>query len=128
MAGEDGMSEDLIGKSEDDAAHANMHDYAAERASFSWDQARKLLDGLPGGKLNIAYEAVDRHVDNGSGDKTAFRLIAKDESATDISYRDLMHLTNRFANALRSWAWKRATGSIRCWGASRNSIFPFSAH
>jgi acetyl-CoA synthetase len=96
------MSEDLIAKTADDASHANMHDYAAERQAFSWEQARDLLDGLPGGKLNIAYEAVDRHVDNGSGDKTAFRLIAKDESTTDISYRDLMHLTNRFANALRS--------------------------
>jgi len=96
------MSEDLIAKTADDASRANMHDYAAERQAFSWEQARDLLDGLPGGKLNIAYEAVDRHVDNGSGDKTAFRLIAKDESTTDISYRDLMHLTNRFANALRS--------------------------
>jgi len=96
------MSEDLIEKSADDASHANMHDYADERSSFSWDQARALLDGLPDGKLNIAYEAVDRHVDNGSGDKTAFRLVAKDESSTDLSYRDLMHLTNRFANTLRS--------------------------
>ncbi len=96
------MSHDVIGKSAQDLAQANMQDYATERASFSWDEARELLDGLPGGKLNIAYEAVDRHVNNGGGDKTAFRLIAKDESTTDISYRDLMHLTNRFANALQS--------------------------
>ena len=33
----------------------------AFRAAFSWDDARKLLDGLPDGGLNIAYEAVDRH-------------------------------------------------------------------
>ncbi|WP_193177429.1 acetate--CoA ligase [Oricola nitratireducens] len=96
------MSQDVIGKSAQDLAQANMQDYATESASFSWDKARELLDGLPGGKLNIAYEAVDRHVNNGGGDKTAFRLIAKDESTTDISYRDLMHLTNRFANALQS--------------------------
>ena len=96
------MSDEVIAKSAADKAKANMRDYEAERASFSWEQARRLLDGLPDGKLNIAYEAVDRHVANGSGDKTAFRLIAKDESATDISYRELMHLTNRFANALRS--------------------------
>ncbi|MFZ2100104.1 MAG: acetate--CoA ligase [Oricola sp.] len=96
------MSQDVIGKSAEDAARANMTDYASERASFSWDQARALLDGLPGGKLNIAYEAVDRHVVNGGGDKTALRLIGKDEGTTDLSYRDLMHLTSRFANALRS--------------------------
>jgi len=96
------MSDELIAKSAQDKAKANMQDYEAERASFSWEEARQLLDGLPGGKLNIAHEAVDRHVANGSGDKTAFRLIAKDESATDISYRELMQRTNRFANALRS--------------------------
>ncbi|GAB4351757.1 MAG: acetate--CoA ligase [Oricola sp.] len=96
------MSDDLIAKSTDDALRANMHDYAEERASFSWERARALLDGLPGGKLNIAYEAVDRHVDNGAGDKVAFRLVGKDESTTDISFRELMQLTNRFANALQS--------------------------
>ena len=38
----------------------NMVDYAAERATFTWDQARQALDGLPGGRgLNIAHEAVD---------------------------------------------------------------------
>ncbi|WP_425418049.1 acetate--CoA ligase [Oricola indica] len=96
------MSDDLIPKSDGDASCANMTDYALERAAFSWERATGLLDGLPDSKLNIAYEAVDRHVYNGSGDKTAFRLIAKDESATDISYRELMRRTNRFANVLRS--------------------------
>ncbi|MCI5073895.1 acetate--CoA ligase [Oricola sp.] len=95
------MTEDLIGKSADDKARANMQDYDVERASFSWDKARAFLDGLPGGRLNIAYEAVDRHVVHGRGEKTALRLIAKDESATDISYSDLMRTTNRFANVLR---------------------------
>jgi hypothetical protein len=32
------------------------------RRGFSWDHARALLTGLPGGGLNIAYEAIDRHV------------------------------------------------------------------
>ena len=40
----------------------NVVDYAAARAAFSWDDARRALDGLPGGRgLNIAHEAVDRH-------------------------------------------------------------------
>ena len=33
----------------------NLRDYAEVRAAFSWDQARRELDGLPGGRgLNIA--------------------------------------------------------------------------
>ncbi len=40
---------------------ANMADYERARAEFSWSQARAELDGLPGGDLNIAHKAVDRH-------------------------------------------------------------------
>jgi len=40
----------------------NLVDYAAVRAAFSWESARESLAGLPGGGLNIAYEAVDHHL------------------------------------------------------------------
>ena len=44
----------------------NLQDYEQARAAFSWDQARRELDGLPGGQgLNIAHEAVDRHAEGG---------------------------------------------------------------
>ena len=39
----------------------NMPDLEAARRTFTWDAARAELDGLPGGGLNIAHEAVDRH-------------------------------------------------------------------
>ena len=39
----------------------NLLDYEETYSSFSWDDARAMLDGLPGGGLNIAYECVDRH-------------------------------------------------------------------
>ena len=42
---------------------ANMPDYDRARAEFSWAAARARLAGLPGGGLNIAHEAADRHVD-----------------------------------------------------------------
>jgi len=42
----------------------NLADYEATRKSFSWEEARRELSGLPGNRgLNIAYEAMDRHVD-----------------------------------------------------------------
>ena len=43
----------------------NLWDYEEVRSSFTWDAARDELDGLPGGGLNIAYEAVDRHLAHG---------------------------------------------------------------
>ena len=94
------MAYETIAKTPADAATANLKNYEETRASFSWDDARALLDGLPGGGLNIAYEAVDRHVKNGKGDKVAIRWIAKDETRTDITYAALKERTDRFADVL----------------------------
>lgn len=66
-----------------------------------WGEARAALDGLPGGEgLNIAYEAVDRHVAGGDGDKVAFRFIDRSNVVTSISYGELGRQSNRFANVL----------------------------
>lgn len=84
-----------------EASRSNMPSYDATVASFSWDAARKLLDGLPDGGLNIAYEAVDRHVAHGYGDARALRWLATDGRIVDFTYEDLRRLSNRFANVLR---------------------------
>lgn len=50
----------------------NMPDYDVARSGFTWAAARSELSGLPGGAgINIAHEAVDRHVLAGRGDKVA---------------------------------------------------------
>ncbi len=79
----------------------NLVDYDSARASFSWDDARRELDGLPGGGLNIAHEAIDRHAHGPSCDRLAIRWIGKDGSVADFTYGRLSALTNRFANALQ---------------------------
>ena len=85
------------------AAAANMADYDTARRTFSWDTARRMLDGLPqGGGLNIAHEAVDRHAGGWRADKVALRFLDQSLKATDISFWQLRALTNRFANLLRS--------------------------
>jgi acetyl-CoA synthetase len=75
--------------------------YDEDRASFTWDRARAELAGLPGDRgLNIAHEAVDRHVDAGHGEVIALRCIGLDHAVTDISYAQLRDHTNRFAQVL----------------------------
>jgi acetyl-CoA synthetase len=98
------MSQKSIHKEGTDlAARANMPDYDTARRTFSWHAARELLDGLPQGKgLNIAHEAVDRHADGWRADKVALRFLDTSLATTDISFRELRALTNRFANLLRS--------------------------
>jgi len=89
-----------IRKRPEDYRQANLLDYEEAVRTFSWDQARALLDGLPGGRLNIAYEAVDRHVKAGRGDKLALRWIARDGTIRDFTYAALGVQVNRFANTL----------------------------
>jgi len=39
--------------------------YEERCKTFTWDEARRWVDGLPGGCLNIAHEAVDRQAAGG---------------------------------------------------------------
>jgi acetyl-CoA synthetase len=82
-------------------APPNLADYAAERSAFSWDAVRRELAGLPNGGINIAFEAVDRHADSGSGERTALHWLGRNGTERCISYRELMQETSRFANVLR---------------------------
>jgi acetyl-CoA synthetase len=81
-------------------ARANLQNYDELLRTFSWADARALLDGLPGGGLNIAHEAVDRHVLAGRGGKLALRCIGRDDRISDFTYAELCEETNRFANVL----------------------------
>ena len=79
----------------------NLDDYAKARRMFSWEGARKELEGLPGNRgLNIAHEAIDRHAGGALRDKVALRWLGKDGQVQDFTYGNLRELTNRFANVL----------------------------
>ena len=67
------MAWETIRKSAPQAASA-----AAPAEAFTWEGARAALDGLPGGGLNIAHEAVDRHVAAGHGGQVAIRWLGRD--------------------------------------------------
>jgi len=94
------MEFERIRKRPEDCVGANLQDYDGYAKQFTWAKARTLLDGLPDGGLNIAHEAVDRHVLAGRGDKLALRWIGRDDQIRDFSYAALRAQTNRFANVL----------------------------
>ena len=94
------MEWERIRKGSDDCIGANLLDYEKYARTFSWAQARALLDGLPGGGLNIAHEAVDRHVRAGGGRQLALRWIGRDDRIQNFTYSALQAATNRFANVL----------------------------
>ena len=79
----------------------NLVAYGEVRASFSWEEARRYLDGLPGGDgLNIAHEAIDRHANGPRGKQVALRWLDRNGEPHDYTYAHLQDLTNRFANVL----------------------------
>jgi len=89
-----------IHKARSGAAAPNMPDYERARAEFSWTAARSRLAGLPGGGLNVAYEAVDRHAAGPLADAVALRFLSKRRASMDLTYAGLTRETDRFAAAL----------------------------
>ena len=101
-------------------ANATASDYAAadeDRLGFWAKQARTLdwdtdftevLDWtnapfakwFVGGKLNVAYNCVDRHVHAGHGDQIAIRFEGEAGDQRNITYRELMEDVSQAANAL----------------------------
>jgi acetyl-CoA synthetase len=82
------------------AVPPNMPDYAQARRQFTWSAARARLSGLPDGRLNIAYEALDRQVAAGLGGQLAVRYIDRGGVRSDLTYESLLRAANRFANVL----------------------------
>jgi acetyl-CoA synthetase len=91
----------------------------AEDTEWFWDDAamemewfkpyKKVLEWKPpfakwfvGGKCNIAYNAVDRHIESGKGKKLAFIWEGEPGDTRKLTYRELGKEVNRFANALKS--------------------------
>ncbi len=82
------------------AVQPNLVDYEAERTSFTWERARRGLSGQQDGGLNMAFEAVDRHLESGLAQKVAIRWLGRDESRRELTYADLADASARFANVL----------------------------
>jgi len=80
----------------------NLLDYEQQRTAFSWESARRELDGLPNGGLNIAHEAVDRHARGPRASHLALRWLGRRGEIRDLTYRDLSEFASRFANVLRA--------------------------
>ena len=98
------MLRETIRKTERDwRVTPNLEDYEQVRRQFSWDEARRELDGLAGDKgLNIAHEAVDRHANGPLRDHLAIRWLGKKGQTNDYTYGQLQAHSNRFANVLQS--------------------------
>lgn len=66
---------------------------------LDWSQA-PFAKWYTGGKLNAAYNCVDRHVEAGLGDRIAYYFEGEGGDTRTITYADLMREVSKAANAL----------------------------
>src|SRR6266545_4057447 len=60
-----------------------------------------------GGKLNVSYNCLDRHVEAGRGDKVAYHWEGEPGDARTITYAELLGEVQKFSNVLKGLGVKR---------------------
>jgi acetyl-CoA synthetase len=109
---EDFANDALIGDlSEHEAGRKDRDEWWAQQARAlhwfqEWDAV--LDDSNPpfykwfvGGKINAAYNCLDRHVENGLGSRVAFHWRGEEGEERDVTYEELLRDVKRMANALK---------------------------
>ena len=98
------MSKLIINKQAKGNVIENLADYEEVYASFTW-QGQNNADL----EVNIAYEAIDSHLNTDIADKLALRWLGKDNQCLDFTYRELAEQTSRFGSVLNNLGFKRGT-------------------
>lgn len=81
---------------------SNMPNYSQAAAGFRWEDIERQFSWYDSGQINMAYEAVDRHVQQGRGGASA--LLYSDASREEeYTFSDLKEYSNRFGNVLRKY-------------------------
>ena len=81
---------------------ANLEDYDAAYASFSWEDAKKDISCFAEGKMNAAFNAIDRHMNDGRRNKVALYAVDSKNRMETFTFQDLYYLSNRLGNSLRN--------------------------
>lgn len=92
------MKEELI-KKKKGKVEANLVDYERLRKSFDWKEAKKEIDYFDG-KLNAAFNAVERNALNVRKNKVALYWLSAEYEEEKFTFKDLNDLSNKFANGL----------------------------
>ncbi|WP_106495656.1 acetate--CoA ligase [Lentibacillus sp. Marseille-P4043] len=81
----------------------NLQNYEKTRENFSWDDMKENFSWNKTGKVNIAYEAIDRHAEDPTKkDKTAL-LYSSPDREEKVTFDELRKRSNQFANVLKKY-------------------------
>ena len=85
----------------------NLQDFEGLRKTFKWSDADKMVEWFPGGKINAAYNCIDRHAKGKRKDKIALIYDDGEGNAQTFTFGQLQVLTNKFANVMKKFNIKR---------------------
>jgi len=78
-----------------------LTNYSEIMKTFSWEDTHQEFSWYETGKVNIAYESIDRHVKTYRKNKIAL-FYKDDEREEAYTYYDMMRQTNKAANVLKA--------------------------
>jgi acetyl-CoA synthetase len=81
----------------------NMKNYEEVYENFDWGEIEKNFSWSKTNKFNMAYECIDKHVDEGYGDKTAL-LYKNGEAKSSYTFKEMQDASNKAANILKNEA------------------------
>ncbi|MDG5787510.1 acetate--CoA ligase [Evansella sp. AB-P1] len=83
-----------------------LKNYKKTRENFSWEDVKKQFSWSETGKVNMAYEAIDRHVKAGNGDKVA--LLYSDSARDEMyTFSQMKEKTNQAAHMFKKYNVKK---------------------
>jgi len=84
-------------------ASEELHWFAKWNKVHSWDKENAIIKWFEGGKLNVSYNCLDRHIENGRKNKAAIIWQGEnEEEVRTLTYQQLYTEVCRFANVLKS--------------------------
>jgi acetyl-CoA synthetase len=84
----------------------NLSNYEVTYEQFKWDSVHPHFSWHTTNKVNMAYECIDRHVENGNGEKEALIYI-NEQTKESYTFSDLKRKTDEWAHLLKSQGVKK---------------------
>ncbi|HEY4553628.1 MAG TPA: AMP-binding protein, partial [Bacillaceae bacterium] len=80
----------------------NLQNYNQTYQNFDWSESEKTFSWYETGRVNMAYEAIDRHAETFRKNKVA--LYYRDETRNEkYTFKEMKDWTNRAGNVLRTY-------------------------
>ncbi|MBX9940323.1 MAG: acetate--CoA ligase [Candidatus Obscuribacterales bacterium] len=85
----------------------NLEEYATTYDTFAWEDARSEISYFQDGKVNAAYNAVDRHLTDGRKNKVALYSVDAAGQVEKFTFQEIHDAAGKMGNALKALGIKK---------------------